>query len=131
MAKEARSLTDDLAIPVEVLETSYVPDGYDSYSGMGGEVLIKEDRMLSRDDHFVSELSYEGMDREIAEIDVFFVYPWPREQDFMRELFDEIAGEGAILIVFHKSGEILAFRKIGENDKCQDNLTSTRDEHGT
>ena len=30
--------------------------------------------------------------------------------------FDEIAVEGAILIAFHKSGEILACRKIGEND---------------
>jgi hypothetical protein len=34
----------------------------------------------------------------------------------MRELFDEIAGEGAILIAFQKSGEILAYRKMGEND---------------
>ena len=116
MAKQARSLTDDLGIPIEVLETSYVPDGYDSYSGMGGEVLIKEERMLSRDDRFVSELIYDGMDREIAEIDIFFVYPWPLEQAFMRELFDEIAAEGAILITFHKSGEILAFRKIGEHE---------------
>jgi hypothetical protein len=116
MAKEARSLTDDLGIPIEILETSYVPDGYDSYSGMGGEVLIKEERMRSRDDRFVSELIYDGMDRAIDEIDVFFVYPWPMEQAFMRELFDEIAGEGAILIAFQMSREILACRKIGDND---------------
>jgi hypothetical protein len=116
MAKKARSLTDDLGIPIEVLETSYVPEGYDSYSGMGGEALIKEDRMLSLDDRFVSELIYDGMDRPIAEIDIFFVYPWPRQQDFMRELFDAVAAEGAILITFHKSGEILAFRKIDENE---------------
>lgn len=116
MAAEARSLADDLGIPVEILETSYVPGGYDSYTGVGGECLIKEDRMASRDDRFVSELIYDGMDREIAEIDVFFVYPWPLEQDFMQELFDEIAVEGAILIAFHKSGEILAYRKIGEDD---------------
>jgi Methyltransferase domain len=116
MAKKARRLADDLGIPIEVVETSYVPDGYDSHSGMGGEVLIKEDEMHSRDDHVVSELIYDGMDREIAEIDVFFVYPWPLEQDFMRELFDEIAAEGAILIAFHKSGEILTCRKIHDDD---------------
>jgi hypothetical protein len=116
MAKQARSLKDDLGIPIEVLETSYVPDGYDSYSGIGGEVLIKEHQMLSRESHFVSALNYDGMDHEIAEIDIFFVYPWPLEQAFMQELFDEIAVEGAILITFHKSGEILAFRKIDENE---------------
>jgi len=117
MAKQARSLTDDLGISVEILETSYVPDGYDSYSGMGGEVLIKEEGMLSPDDRFVSELIYDGMDREIADIDIFFVYPWPLEQEFVQELFDEIAGEGAILLTFHKYGELLAFRKVDENEE--------------
>jgi hypothetical protein len=116
MAEKARRLTEDLGVPVEILETSYVPDGYDSYSGMGGEVLIKEEDIGSRDDRFVSQLTYDGMDHAIAEIDVFFVYPWPLEQDFMRELFDEVAGEGAILIAFHKSGEILTSRKLGEDD---------------
>ena len=116
MAKEARSLAHDLGVPIEVLQTSYVPEGYDSYEGLGGEVLIKDEGMPSRDEQFVSRLSYEGMDREIAEIDVFFVYPWPQEQAFMRELFDEIAAEGAILIAFHKSGEILAFRKTREDE---------------
>jgi hypothetical protein len=107
------------------LETSYVPDGYDSYAGMGGEVLIKEERMGSPDDHVHSALIYDGMDREVAEIDVFFVYPWPLEQAFMRELFDEIAGEGAILIAFHKSGEILVWRKIGDSDDEREGLASS------
>ena len=112
MAQEARSLVEDLGVPVEVLETSYVPDGFDSYSGMGGEVLIKDHEMLSGDSHFAPALNYDGMERDIAEIDIVFVYPWPLEQAFMQELFDEIADEGALLITFHKSGEILAFRKV-------------------
>jgi hypothetical protein len=116
MAKQARSLTEALEIPIEVLETSYVPDGYDSYTGMGGEVLIKEDPMLSGEARFVAELTYDGMAPAISEIDIFFVYPWPFEQDFMRDLFDEVAGEGAILITFHKSGEILVFRKVYEDE---------------
>ncbi len=34
------------------------------------------------------------------------------EQDFMREPFDEIAVEGAILLTYHQSGEIYANRKV-------------------
>ena len=115
LAAYSREMVNDLGINVQVLETSYVPEDYESYSGMGGEYLIKDEKLDSREAQLVSELTYEGMDREIAEIDVFFAYPWPMEQEFMQELFDEIAVEGAILICYHKAGEICVFRKRGEN----------------
>lgn len=117
MAERARSLAADLGIPVEIVETSYVPDGYDSYSGMGGEVLIREEPMPWRGAPIASDLRYDGMDRDIAEIDVFFAYPWPLEQDFMRELFDELAAEGAHLILFQQSSEILTFRKVVDDQE--------------
>ncbi len=117
MVEESERLARDLGIDdVTILQTSYVPEGYESYSGVGGEYLIRENQMSSRNEHIVSELIYEGMDREIAAIDVFFVYPWPYEQEFMQELFDEIAVEGAILLSYHKSGEIYAHRKVDPED---------------
>ena len=108
MAKAARDMIEDLALDVTILETSYVPVGFESYSGIGGEYLITDGSPTS--------LIYEGMDQEIADIDVFFVYPWPMEQEFMQELFDRIAVEGAILISYHKDGEVLALRKSGEDE---------------
>jgi hypothetical protein len=112
MVKRARSLAHDLNVPVEIVETSYVPEGRDFYDGVAGPVLIKQEGMVWPDDRGVPPASYDGMDRDLSEVDVFFVYPWPQEQDFMRELFDAVAAEGAILIAFHKSGEILASRKV-------------------
>ena len=114
LAAYSREMADDLGIKVQVLETSYVPEEYESYEGIGGEYLIKNERVDSRYAQVVSELTYEGMDLEIADIDVFFAYPWPMEQEFMQELFDEIAVEGAILICYHKAGEMYAYRKRGE-----------------
>ncbi|MGY8689144.1 MAG: hypothetical protein ACKVHP_15590, partial [Verrucomicrobiales bacterium] len=102
LAAYSRELAQDLSLNVQILETSYVPEDYESYSGIGGEFLIKNEKVASRDARVVSELTYEGMDHEIAEIDVFFAYPWPMEQEFMQELFDEIAVEGAILICYHR-----------------------------
>jgi hypothetical protein len=115
LAAYSRELAQDLSLNVQILETSYVPEDYESYSGIGGEFLIKNEKVASRDARVVSELTYEGMDHEIAEIDVFFAYPWPMEQEFMQELFDEIAVEGAILICYHRDSEICAYRKLGGN----------------
>ncbi|MEM9694507.1 MAG: methyltransferase domain-containing protein [Myxococcota bacterium] len=120
MAEMARRFADDLGIQVEILETSYIPEGYDSSSGIGGEILIKEEPMIGLDGRDASRLRYEGMEPTVDEVDIFYAYPWPLEQDFIQELFDEVAGEGAILIVFHKSNEILTFRKTIERDHLAD-----------
>ncbi len=112
MVRASRDFANDLGIDVTIVPTSYVPEGYESCTSVGGEFLIRDDYLTGHSPEIVSELAYDGMEREIADIDVFFVYPWPMEQDFMRELFDEIAVEGAILLTYHKSGEIYANRKI-------------------
>ena len=114
LAEHSRGMIEDLGLDVQILETSYVPEEYESYTGIGGEFLIKDESLAPRGDDTVSDSTYEGMDHEIAEIDVFFAYPWPMEQEFMQELFDEIAVEGAIIICYFKDGEICAYRKRGE-----------------
>jgi hypothetical protein len=58
------------------------------------------------------ELQYDGMACNIADIDLFFAYPWPEEQELMQKLFDAVAMEGAILIAYHSAREICAFRKL-------------------
>ena len=59
---------------------------------------------------------YEGMDCDIDEIDLFYVYPWPGEQELMHDLFDAVAAEGAILIAYYGDKDIAAFRKIVDDD---------------
>lgn len=117
LAASSRAMAADLGVAVTILETSYLPDGFESYSGIGGEYLIKDEGVFSRDTFLPQDTIYEGMEHEIAEIDVFFVYPWPLEQELMQQLFDEIAVEGAILISYHKAGEVCAFQKISEDEE--------------
>jgi len=65
------------------------------------------------------ELHYEGMDVEIAAIDLFFVYPWPDEQELMQTLFDTVAVEGAILMAYYSAREICVYRKVRDaGDGC-------------
>ena len=60
---------------------------------------------------------YDGMPYSTDEIDLFFVYPWPGEQEFMQQLFEAVAGEGAILLTNLEDGEISAHQKVaGEGE---------------
>src|SRR5436309_1520092 len=57
-------------------------------------------------------LRYDGMEIDIAEIGLFFAYPSPEEQELMQQLFDAVAMEGAMLVVYHTDKDIRVFRKV-------------------
>ena len=69
-----------------------------------------------RDHHDTAEargpLRYDGMEIAIADIGVFFAYPWPEERALMQELFETVARAGALLVVYHTDTDIRVFRKV-------------------
>jgi hypothetical protein len=118
----AEQLALDLGVEANFLATSYLPEGYESAEGVGGEILIRDAVFTHPDEAAgrVGEIGYEGMDRDLSEVDVFYVYPWPYQQEFMHQLFDELAVEGAILITYLGSGEISVWRKVTDDDEFDD-----------
>ena len=60
-------------------------------------------------------MRYDGMEIAIADIGVFFAYPWPEEHELMQQLFDAVAMEGAMLVVYHTDKDIRVFRKVEGN----------------
>jgi len=113
----AKELAGDLDIEVENLCTSYFPEGYGSFSAQGGAELMVPEPSSRWEDAVVEVPTYEGMDCEVDEIDLFYVYPWPGEQELMHDLFDAVAADGAILIAYYGDKDIAAFRKtVGEDD---------------
>jgi len=109
-------LAGDLDIQANFLNTSYLPDGFESYEGVGGETLVRDEGFSYPGDALPGDPIYEGMERELAEVDVFHVYPWPYQQEFMHQLFDAVAVEGAILITYLGSGEMTAYLKTGDEE---------------
>ena len=61
--------------------------------------------------------AYEGMDLELDEIDVFYVYPWPGEQELMHDLFQAVAADGAILVTYYGNKDICAYRNVVEREE--------------
>ncbi len=103
----AESLAKKHQTGAKFITATYVPEGYISYDHVGGSDIVPDESF----GHQAYPPRYDGMDIGLDEIDVFFVYPWPGEQEMMLKLFESVASEDAILIAYYGDGEICIYRK--------------------
>jgi hypothetical protein len=109
LVKLSTQLARDLSIPAEYLCTSYLPEGYEECEGIGGKDLLPPQDTTSGGAIIDITPLYDGLDP--GEVDLFFVYPWPGQEEFMMDLFDEIASEDAILLIYQADGETTVHRQ--------------------
>jgi len=107
----ARELLDSHSIDAEFLCTSYIPEGYLEYETAGGSDLVPDDSFGHQmEGGPVYQDGHQEID--IAEVDLFYAYPWPGEQEMMLKLFDAVAGADAILVAYYGDREICIYRKL-------------------
>lgn len=116
----SRKLAQQQNINATILETSYFPEGFSSYTGSGDDELIVPPEYSRARGDVLHMPRYEGMDRDTDEIDLFFVYPWPKEHEMFQDLFKAVAGDGAVLIAYYGDGEICAYQKVANDDGTED-----------
>lgn len=109
LVKLSTELARDLSIPAEYLCTSYLPEGYEECEGIGGKDLLPPQATTSGGAIIDTTPLYDGLDP--GEVDLFFVYPWPGQEEFMMDLFDEVASEDAILLIYQADGETTVHRQ--------------------
>lgn len=102
----AESLAQAHQTGAEFIATSYIPEGFIEYEHIGGTDIVPDDSF----GHQAGSPRYEGMDLPLDEVDVFFAYPWPGEQEMMLKLFQAVAGEDALLIAYFGDEEICLYR---------------------
>lgn len=107
-------LAEDLNIPIEILCTSYLPEGYEECEGHGGKDLLPPQATSSGGGIIDTTPIYEGLDPD--SVDLFFAYPWPGQEEFMMELFSEVASEDAIFLIYHADGATTAYRRGFEDE---------------
>jgi hypothetical protein len=112
LADRATCLAEDFEIPVEILNTSYLPEGYEQCDGIGGADLLIPEATTTIGSAPVGPPSYAGLDPD--EVDLFFVYPWPGQEQLMMSLFTALASEGAVLLIYLGDREITAYLHTGE-----------------
>jgi hypothetical protein len=61
------------------------PEGYEAYSGVDGAALVTPESLSDHNDNDAARgpLRYDGIAIDIADIGVFFAYPWPEEHELM------------------------------------------------
>jgi hypothetical protein len=114
LVRLSRATARRLGIPVTILCTSLFPAGYEAYAGGDGTAVVTPAAVSDHPDTAAARgpLRYDGMEIAIADIGVFFAYPWPEERERMQDLFAAVARAGAILVVYHTDTDIRVFRKV-------------------
>jgi hypothetical protein len=98
----ARRLADDFGLSVEFVCGSFIPEGAGVCARAGDEFAwlatdgssAQEDLGLAPDDFGVT-----------------FAYPWPDEEQLMRNLFERYAAPGAVLVTYHGGDDFRVRRK--------------------
>ena len=103
----AESLAEKHQTGAEFITTTYIPEGYINYDHVGGSDIVPDESF----GYQAEPPRYDGMDVGLDEIDVFFVYPWPGEQEMMLKLFQSVASDDAILIAYYGDQEICIYQK--------------------
>jgi hypothetical protein len=119
LVRLSRAIARRLGIRVTMLCTSLFPAGYEASAGVDGAALVTPASVSTHHntDKARGPLRYDGMAIAIADIGVFFAYPWPEERALMQELFETVARAGALLVVYHTDTDIRVFRKVeGEGE---------------
>jgi len=101
----SRQLAQDFGLPVKFVHGSYIPSGEGSCDNYATEFSA----LVSDTDNAYSEL---GLDPD--DFDVFFAYPWPREEHVIENLFARYAAEGALLLTYNRFHSLRLRRKVGE-----------------
>jgi hypothetical protein len=121
LVRLSRAIAWRLGIPVTMLCTSFFPAGYAASAGSDGAALVTSAPVR---DHDTAEargpLRYAGMEIAIADIGLFFAYPWPEERALIRQLFEAVARAGAMLVVYHTDTDIRVWRKVEEEGALED-----------
>lgn len=115
LAERSTQMARDLGIPVEILCTSYLPEGYEECEGVGGKDLLRPEATSLYEASVDTTPMYDGLDP--GEVDLFFVYPWPGQEEFMMDLFEAVATEDAVLLIYHADASLTAYRQGVEDDE--------------
>jgi len=106
LVERSLRLLEEFHLDATILETSFLPGGFEEAEGIGGKDLLLPGEGWGGV-HESETIGIEGLDPE--EVDLFFVYPWPDQEQLMMDLFRAVASEEAVLLMYLGDGEMVAY----------------------
>lgn len=105
LVEEARQLAEDLDLPVDFVEGSFIPED--------GESIVEElftGEYAWLDSH--ADEAYSELGMSPRDFDVIYAFPWPGEEEIISRLFEEFAAVGALLLTFGQIEGVRVRRKV-------------------
>ncbi|MED5586933.1 MAG: hypothetical protein VYB61_11290 [Verrucomicrobiota bacterium] len=115
LVSSSEKLAGEFGIDIRIINTDYMPEGFECGNGSGGAELVTPEQQAFGLSSFDEVPRYEGMEHGLDEVDLFFIYPWPGEQEFVQEFFHAVAADGAILLAYYGDNDLCAYRKTAAN----------------
>ena len=103
LAEESRELLSEFDLPVEIHTGSFIPEDYEPTD-------VDDDAVVTV---FLQTDVGAVVDVDPIDIDVFFAFPWPGEEEAYFDIFAQHAAEGATLVTYHGMEGITVQRKMG------------------
>ena len=105
LIREARKLAGDFGLDVEFIQNTFIP-------GSGSPTLS----MLGEMEWIETGAPHQETELQPEDYDVIFAYPWPGDERLFQELFESLASDGAILVMYRGLEDIQVIRKTGARE---------------
>lgn len=103
LVAESEALADDHGLQVEFACATFVPRGAEALTDRYADFDWLESGGAD---------GYDELDLDPRDLDFVFVYPWPGEEQVVRDIFDHCAASGSLLIVYQGMEDLSVHRKV-------------------
>ena len=109
LIREGRRTLTEWNVDADLIHGNFLPDGSED---------LADQSTLPSLGHPI-ESAYQHLGLELDDFSIVYSYPWPGEDRFHREVFEQFAAPGALLLCFCGPNDLRLWRKIGAADPAQ------------
>lgn len=102
LVEQARGLAADHGLSTEFVAGSYLPESAEHLADYGDDLAT-----LTRG---IPD-GYADLGHDPEDFGLIYLFPWPGEEAFAEQLFDHVAGDGALLLTYRSTGDVVLQRK--------------------
>ena len=101
LVDQARDLASHHGLQIDFATGSYVPASAEHLTDFGDELATLTVGIAP---------GYDELDHAPEDFGLIYAFPWPGEEPFMERLFESVAGDGALLLTYRSTGDVILQR---------------------
>lgn len=102
LTTQARKLFKKYSMDIPLLEGSFLPE----------DAAVRRESHAFRSLETTAKSAWEQAPVSAEQVSLYYAYPWPGEESWIYQLFDQVASPGTLLFCFHGAGEYSLWRRV-------------------